>query len=182
MFNAVIELFFLHSASLNKKQQKTNKHNSTQYFASASLAADLMHSVLFRVTAWSICSHLPTCGSWVYWWSSSRGKRSPPWRAKWANWSTTRLQVSEEARLCVCRRPTQRTMSPELLRPPHPSLVMFAPQPRKAERRLLLPGKEEPFQSHQQEAQPGRCLPGCLVLSHTPPEAPREETHSCLLM
>lgn len=142
------------------------------------LAADPMPSVFFRVTAWSICSRLPTCGSWVCWWSSSRGKRSPPWRAKWENWSTTRLQVSDEARLCVCRSPTQRTMSPELLMPHHPSVVMVAPQPRKAERRLLLPGKEEPLQSTQQEAQPGLRLPGCLALFHTL----REETYSCLPM
>ena len=39
------------------------------------------------------CSHLPTWGSWGCWWSSCRGKHWLWWRAKWANWSTTKLQV-----------------------------------------------------------------------------------------
>lgn len=85
-----------------------------------------MHSVLFRVTAWNICSHLPTCGSWGFWWSNSRGKHSLQWRAKWANWSMTRPPVRKEAQLFVsqCKKDVTRafmTTSPVFCNALHPN-------------------------------------------------------------
>ena len=77
----------------------THGHHQSHPFhldhSSGELVSCLSFSLLdlIRVMESTTCSHFPTWGSWGCWWSSRRGKHWLWWRAKWENWSTTKLQV-----------------------------------------------------------------------------------------